>query len=106
MWLRWWKLFLLSILFAIAAQPPTLAQSPDDIELQALYGRLVALHRAEQYAVGTRARYGENAPQHAVALAWIEGLGEEALRGQAEWLWLMHTRPFELPTSEKGAWLL
>jgi len=33
------------------------------------------------------------------AKAILEKLGEEALYEQAEWLWLRHTRPFELPTA-------
>jgi len=33
------------------------------------------------------------------AEAILEKLGEEALDEQAEWLWLRHTRPFELPAA-------
>ena len=77
--LRALKLFLLSIAFALAAAlPPALAQSPSDAELKALNGRVIALYQAgkygeaiplaQQYVAGTKARYGENAPEYATAL--------------------------------------
>ena len=77
--LRVWKLFLLSIAFAIAAAlPPALAQSASNAELRALNSRSLSLYQAgkyaeamplaEQYVTGTKARYGENAPEYAMAL--------------------------------------
>ncbi len=83
--LRAWKLFFLSLSFAIAAaQPPALAQSPGDGELAALKGRGFALYQsgkygdairlAKQYAEGTKARYGENAPEYAEALTYLAEL--------------------------------
>ena len=77
--LRALKLFLLSIAFALAAAlPPALAQSPSDAGLEALNDRAIALYQAgkygeaiplaEQYAEGTKARYGENAQEYSTAL--------------------------------------
>jgi len=77
--LRAWRLFLLSILFALAGTLPcALAQSPSDAELEALNNRVISFYRAgkygdaiplaERYAAGTKARYGENAPEYATAL--------------------------------------
>ena len=28
----------------------------------------------------------------------LERLGDEALQEQSEWVWLRHTKPFEVPT--------
>ena len=48
--LRAWKLFLLSIAFAIAAAlPPALARSSSDAELNALYDRTTALYEAGKF---------------------------------------------------------
>ena len=33
------------------------------------------------------------------AVQILEKLGQEALQEQAEWLWLRHTRPFEVPAA-------
>ncbi|MGA7329353.1 MAG: CHAT domain-containing tetratricopeptide repeat protein [Rhodomicrobium sp.] len=79
MWLRGWGLFFLFVLFAIAAvRAPPHGQTLSDAELNALNGRSTALYQAgnygdalplaEQYAAGTKARYGENAPEYATAL--------------------------------------
>ncbi len=74
-----WKLFLLSMVLAIAAAlPPALAKSPSDDELDAINSRAVELYNAgkyneaipleQRYEAAMAARYGENAPEHATAL--------------------------------------
>ncbi len=41
---------------------------------------------------------GKSKPEW-TATTILEKLGEEALQEQAEWLWLRHTRPFEVPAA-------
>jgi CHAT domain-containing protein len=85
MHLRAFRSFLLTLLFAIAlAATRAFAQAPGDAGLDALSNRVSDLYQAgkyrealpvaEQYAAAAKMRYGENAPQYALALGWQAGL--------------------------------
>jgi tetratricopeptide (TPR) repeat protein len=85
--LRTLRLLLLPTLFvAVLALPPAFAQSHNDAKLKALGNRVTELYQAgqygvatalaEQYAAAAKARYGENAPEYAIALNNLAALLE------------------------------
>jgi hypothetical protein len=88
MGLRAWKLFLLSISFAIAAAlPHALAQSPSDDELKALNGRVAALYRA--------GKYGEAIPLAEQFVAGTKSIPSPLIDDQLQ-RWLRASEPLQL----------
>ena len=89
--LRALRSFLLPVLFAVAlSPPPAAAQSPSDAELKALNARVDSLYQegkygdaiplAERSLAGSKARYGENATEYALALSNLALLLKEVDR--------------------------